>query len=487
MNTTLLVAALCSSTIYASGCQSIESTASSTTSPNSPIILDGKCNEWNRPNAGFADDRYIYLTFSPPSDSLQAIQAAPYTTRIRIDADTNPKTGRPMQWMSLETSLQEPQGVDLLIELSPKNDLGTIGIGSSVMHYASSDKSTSIGHAALGFMFLPTFSAPQYELRIDRHAPGAHILPKEGPLEIVIDQVDQNDRFRWSTTINLKLPTLGDAARPDAIIPEKPKKSVRIMSANVLFSSPIKDPAPFKRIIDATDPDVILYQEWFNTPAEDVQSWLDTHAGNGWSVHMPSAKAGVAIATRRPIITSYESVLPPSSSGRPARGVAALIDTDAGELLAISIHLKCCGSANSPEDNKRIEQAKSINDFVRFVHAQHPKAKIVIAGDFNLVGSYEPMAAMIDSLGAQGQDLTPIDPQILADASTITWNDEKSRFSPGRLDWILIDESTSSATNAFVLDTRILSNASLSIMGLQRDDSKASDHLPIIIDLKKAK
>ena len=487
MNITLLATLLCSSTIYASGCQSIESASTPTANPHAPIVIDGKCDEWATPNTGIADDRYIYLHFSPPSDSLQAIQAAPYTTRIRIDADQNPKTGRPMQWMSLEASLQQPQGVDLLIELSPKNDLGTIGIGSSVMHYDPSGTGTSIGHAALGFMFLPTFSAPQYELRIDRHAPGSAALPSQGPIEIVIDQVDENDRFLWSTTIGVELPALGKADKPDALIPAKPKKSVRIMSANVLFSSPLKDPAPFKRIIDATDPDVILYQEWFNTPAEDVQNWLDTHAGKGWALHMPSAKAGVAIASRQPIITAYETVLPPSNSGRPARGVAALIDTDAGELLAISIHLKCCGSADSPEDHKRIEQAQSINDFVRFVHTQHPKAKIVIAGDFNLVGSYEPMAAMIDSLGAQGQDLTPIDAQILADASTITWNDEKSRFSPGRLDWVLIDESTSTAANAFILDTRALSDASLNIMGLERNDSQASDHLPIVIDLKKAR
>ncbi len=487
MNTILLAAVLCSSTICTLGCQSIESAASPDSNSNSPIIIDGNCQEWSTPNTGLADDRYIYLHFSPPSAPPQAIQAAPYTTRIRIDADQDPRTGRPMQWMSLEASLQQPQGVDLLIELSPKNDLGTIGIGSSVMHYTPSGKATSIGHAALGFMFLPTFGASQYELRIDRHAPGSATLPTQGPIEIVIDQVDENDRFLWSTTIRVELPALGNADKPDALIPAKPKKSVRIMSANVLFSSPLKDPAPFKRILDATDPDVILYQEWFNTPAEDVQNWLDTHAGKGWSVHMPSPKAGVAIASRQPIITTYETILPPSNSGRPARGVAALIDTDAGELLAISIHLKCCGSADSPEDNKRIEQAKSINDFVRFVHTQHPKAKVVIAGDFNLVGSYKPMAAMIDSLGAQGQDLTPIDAQILADASTITWTDEKSRFSPGRLDWILIDESTSTAANAFILDTRTLSDASLNMMGLQRNDSKASDHLPIVIDLKKAR
>lgn len=447
-------------------------------------MLDGDCSEWEHPNSGIADNRFIYLHFSPKSEFPQTIQSAPYTTRIRIDIDQDPKTGRPMQWMSIEASMQQPQGVDLLMELSPKNELGSIGIGSSVMSYDQAGTGKSIGHAAIGFMFLPTYGASAYELRIDRLAPGASILPNEGTIEIVIDQVDKDDRFLWSTTIRVELPLLGDSAKSDVLIAAKPKKSVRVMSSNVLFSSPLKEPAAFKRVLHAIDPDVILYQEWFNTDVSDVQQWLDTYAGKGWRVHMPSSKAGVAIATRNRVITTYESVLPPSNTGRPTRGVAALIDTDAGELLAISIHLKCCGSAGSSEDLKRIEQAKSINDFVRFVRQQHPKAKVVIAGDFNLVGSYEPMAAMVDSLGIRGEDLTPINAQQLGDASMITWNDEKSRFSPGRLDWMLIDESMSTAVNAFILDTRSLSDASLNLMGLHADDSKASDHLPIVIDLK---
>ena len=48
---------------------------------------------------------------------------------------------------------------------------------------------------------------------------------------------------------------------------------------------------------------------------------------------------------------------------------------------------------------------------------------------------------------------------------------------------MLIDESMSKAANAFILDTRALSPASLDAMGLHADDSKASDHLPIVIDL----
>jgi len=485
MNTIILAAILSSSSLASLGCQSIPTTNTEpTATENTPMVLDGSPDEWDRPNSGYADGHAIYLNFSPKTDFPSAIQAAPYTTRIRIDADQNPKTGRPMRWMSLTAMVQEPQGVDLLVELSPKNEQGTIGIGSSVIEYDQSGNPTYTGHAALGFAFLPTYASTTYEARIDRLAPGAALLANAGPIDIVIDQIDEDGRFLWSTTIVLDLPKITQSPKPDVAIPEKPKKSVRVMSSNVLFSSPLKNPEPFARVLDAIDPDVILYQEWFNTPIEKVQGWLDTHAGKGWSVHMPSSKAGVAIATRNRVITTYDTVIAESGTGRPARVVAALIDTDAGELLAISIHLKCCGNAGSSEDAKRIDQAKSINAFVRFVHEQHPRAKVVIAGDFNLVGSYEPMATMVEGLGKRGRDLSTVEAQQLGDASMITWKDEKSRFSPGRLDWMLIDESMSKAVNAFILDTRTLSDASLRRMKLEPDDSKASDHLPIVIDLK---
>ena len=458
--------------------------------PIAPITLDGDFADWDQTNTARADGRYLYIHFSPQGEPPHAIQAAPYTTRLRLNADDNDATGRAMNSMnsmSMEAAIQEPQGVDLLIELSPPNELGSIGIGAQVTDYADSENSKQIGHAGLGFMCLPTFGSTQYEARLDRFAPGATILQTPGTAEITIDQVDAEGAFLWSTTMRVELPELApelaSANTPIASIPIKPAKSVRVMSSNVLYSSPLENPGPFDRVLDAINPDVILYQEWFKTQAPKVDAWLKEYAGPGWTLHMPNDQAGVAIATRHPIIERYDSVIPSLGTGRPARAVAALIDTDAGELLAISIHLKCCGSAGSEEDNKRIAQAQAINSFVREVHQSHPEAKVVIAGDFNLVGSYIPMDTMADSLGMHGEDLSVVHAQQLGNQSMVTWNDEKSRFSPGRLDWMLIDESMSTAHNAFILDTRSLSLDALEELGLEADDSKASDHLPIVMDL----
>jgi len=450
----------------------------------STIVLDGEFSDWvDQPDA-LGSTQFISIHFAPKNDHPQTIQAAPYTTRIRIDADNDPHTGRPMRTMQLDSSIRPPQGVDLLVELSPKNEQGTIGIGSAVTRYAQQGAATALGHADLGFEFLPTYQSPQYEARIDRLAPGAGMLRQSGTISIVVDQIDKNGGLLWSSApMVVDLPPSAEPTPVNAVIPPKPSRSVRVMSSNVLFSSPLKNPEPFERVLGAIDPDVILYQEWFNTPADEVQRWLNAHAGTGWRVHMPDSKAGVAIATTKPIITTYQAVIPPSGNERPARAVAALIDTDAGELLAISVHLKCCGNAGSEEDLKRIDQAKSINAFVRSVHKKHPDAKVVIAGDFNLVGSRTPLDTIRASLGIHGEDLSTVNTIHIGERSMITWNDEKSRFSPGRLDWMLIDESMSTPAHAFILDTRTLSDGSLEAMGLHPDDSKGSDHLPIVMDL----
>jgi len=458
-------------------------TQTASIAPAAPITLDGDFADWDQTNTAMADGRYIYIHFSPQGEPPHAIQAAPYTTRLRLNADDNDATGRSMSTMSIEAAIQKPQGVDLLIELSPPNKLGSIGIGAQVTNYTKPDSPEQIGHAGLGFMCLPTFGSTQYEARLDRFASGAALLQMKGTVEFTIDQVDAAGAFLWSTTMRVELPDLAPVNTPIASIPTKPESSVRVMSANVLYSSPLENPGPFDRVLGAIDPDVILYQEWFKTESTKVNAWLKEYAGSDWTLHMPNDQAGVAIATRHPIVERYDSVIPSSGTGRPARAVAALIDTDAGELLAISIHLKCCGSAGSEEDNKRIAQAQAINSFVREVHQNHPQAKVVIAGDFNLVGSYIPMDTMADTLGMHGEDLSVVHAQQLGNQSMVTWNDEKSRFSPGRLDWMLIDESMSTAHNAFILDTRSLSMDALEELGLEADDSKASDHLPIVMDL----
>lgn len=479
--------------LIAGGC-SVQGTESTSEERVSPIragsgdakLLDGEFGDWAPDEHAHADGRWVWLRFAPETRPTQAIQAAPYTTRIRIDADGDASTGMSMEVPRVgdEAMQERPQGVDVLIAFSPENDEGGFGIGTGVTRYDADGHADAIGHASMGVSCLPTYASEQYELRIDRLGDASDVLRASGPIEVIVDQVDASGETLWSDRFTLELPER-DAEKQviDATMPERPADAVRVMSANVLFSAPLSEPMAFKRVFDAIGPDVILYQEWFRTERAKVEGWIDQHAGSDWTLHFPDERAGVAIATRHPIIARYDEALPPSGEGRPARACAALIDTDAGELLAISVHLKCCGSAGSDEDLTRIDQAKAINAFVDHVHAQHPDAMVVIGGDYNLVGSRTPLDVMARGLGVNGDDLDPALTPVLGDPSVVTWVDEKSRFGPGRLDWLLYDDSRSELINALMLDTRVLTDGSLDAMGLERGDTTASDHLPMVVDL----
>ena len=58
-------------------------------------------------------------------------------------------------------------------------------------------------------------------------------------------------------------------------------------------------------------------------------------------------------------------------------------------------------------------------------------------------------------------------------------------FSPGRLDWILYSDATLEVVNAFVLNTDKLSARALADAGLESEDTQASDHLPVVVDVRR--
>lgn len=436
-----------------------------------PIVIDGADAEWPAasPVEAVADDRHLFVRFAPASGE-HAIQAAPFTTRILIDTDDQPGTGMPIAGL----------GVDVGVLLSPPNQNGT-GVGSQVMLYGPDGFGSSTGHAQLGFLFLPTHASEVYEARIDRGS-----LPRatSGPIRVRVDQVMPDGTVIWSATTATTLPDVSITRRDTGSLPPPTPGSVRVLALNVLFSAPLNNPAPFRRMIRAIDPEVILFQEWFNQTQPVIQNWVNTNLGPGWTVIAPSTN-GIAIATRLPVLETIPRPLADSGPGADARFAAAVLDTRIGPMIAGSLHLKCCGSAGSSEDQRRIAEAQAINATIADILTRHPGASIAIGGDYNLVGSRTPLETLAAGLGATGADLAPSTPIVLGDATAVTWVDERSMFSPGRLDWILYDPAASRAARAFGLDTRRLSPAALQRSGMMADDSRASDHLPVVIDLTR--
>jgi len=474
-----------------SGCASTQLT-NADPSPSSPpppppaqIILDGDLSDWYNQTGIRADNDELFICFDS-FDESQAIQAADFTTRIRIDADDDPTTGRRQMYQPQDQGMMLSQGIDLTIDISPAGrEFGTLRGGAKLTQYTTTDShavtTQKISHADAGFYFLPTHNAPRYEARIDRTA--LPILQHNGSISIVVEHLAIGGDVLKTQSFTTTLPRYYPSKPINDPIAPNPTNGLRIMSTNVLFSSPLKNPEPFERVIDALDPDAILYQEWFKTTQTDVRDWIDEHLGKDWSLIMMDDRSGVAIATRLKVVESITKPLIAHGSNRPSRVVAAVVESNDQYLILVSLHLKCCGGAGSDEDAKRIAQAHQINGLLLELREKYPDAGIVIGGDFNLVGTRTPLEILTKDIGINQQDLTPVPTIVLGTQSMLTWTDADSSYTPGRLDWLLVDDHAWTPIRSWSLDTARLNDHALKNSGLERDDSRATDHLPIVVDL----
>lgn len=477
-----------------SGCASTQLTSDEpsisqapTTPPPVQIILDGELDDWYGQTGIRADNDEVFICFES-FDESQAIQAADFTTRIRIDADADSMTGMRQMFNTKDLASGQPmmlsQGVDLTIDISPEGrDFGTLRGGSNTRLHTA-DSTQRISHADVGFYFLPTHNSPRYEARLDRSR--MPLLQHDGPISIVVEHRAIGGEVLRTQVFNTTLPRYAPSKPINTPIAQAPKDGVRVMSTNVLYSTPLKDPEPFVRVLDAMNPDVVLYQEWFKTTKEDVLGWIDEHLGKDWSLIMSDDGSGVAIATKLKVIETISKPVVEHRGDRPSRVIAAVIEAHDEQLIVISLHLKCCGGAWSDEDNKRIMQASQIHDLVKELRNKYPDAGVVIGGDYNLVGSRVPLETMSKGIGRDGQDLVPVPTTCLGTQSMLTWTDADSSYTPGRLDWLLVDDRAWTPMSSWSLDTEHLSEQVLKDTGLKRDDSRATDHLPIFVDLVPA-
>ncbi len=484
-----------------SGCVSTQFTSDEpsvsqapTTPPPVQIILDGELDDWYGQTGIRADNDEVFICFES-FDESQAIQAADFTTRIRIDADADSTTGMRQMYHTKDEASGQPmmlsQGVDLTIDISPEGrDFGTLRGGSNTrLHTANSTQRVS--HADVGFYFLPTHNSPRYEARLDRTR--MPLLQHDGAISIVVEHRAVGGEVLKTQSFTTTLPKYAPSKPINTPIAPTPKDGVRVMSTNVLFSTPLNDPEPFVRVLDAMNPDVVLYQEWFKTTKDEVRAWFDTHLDDDFTNSIIDDTSGVAIVTRLPIIEGgIESISEPGASRSRGIALAVLDASEPGSsvpkpLIVVSVHLKCCGGAGSEEDVKRIAQAHQINRIVLELRNKYPDAGVVIGGDYNLVGSRVPLETMSKGIGRDGQDLVPVPTTCLGTQSMLTWTDADSSYTPGRLDWLLVDDRAWTPMRSWSLDTEHLSEQLLKDAGLERDDSRATDHLPIFVDLIPAK
>lgn len=458
------------------------------------ITLDGDMRDWPGASAAVADEHHLYMRFSV-QDERYTLQSDSAPTAIMIDADANRSTGYQVESDSGLAAL----GVDLVVEFSPIRSEGSSGRGVVLYALGNDGTRTPLSVYDWDFSCAPTYASQWYEVRISRTPSGDTPVPQAGLLTSgtisgAFVRYDGRGRIVASSEVfsTAAGPCCMDGARrSDLEVPKKEPNVLRVMSYNVLRSSPLSKPEPFKRIFEAVKPDVILVQEWEAGSAREFAGWFNEHLmrEGGWDVVADAGKVaeggGVAIVTKYPAKTVTNDLQTSSSDGSSHRVRFALgyVETPMGNLLAGSVHLKSRGSAGSPEDTRRVAEAAAINTAVREATSGQKPAFVFVGGDMNLVGSFAPLETMIAAGDLDGSDLTIATPRTLGDRTSVTWSEKGNEFSPGRLDYIVYSDSRASVVRSFVLDTSRLSAETLAACGLEAGDcADASDHLPVVVD-----
>lgn len=445
------------------------------------IILDGSTDDWPEDQVAVGDQYYLYVRFSP--GEVITPQANDETLVVSLDIDDSASTGL----------VSGDMGIDLEIAFSPPYE-GDIGNGTFVAALTPDGEKIQLPAAMLDMTIAPSHASDWFEMRIGRLVPGENVLPREGLLTsgrvrgkmALFNKAGR--RVAEAPEFSASLPTAARTPkRVRASIPGKSLGSVRLVSYNVLNASPNENPEPFARMLRALNPDVVLVQEWYDTPGPELAEWFNTHVPvNGRWRAVTGEGRGVAVISRYDLsaMGPPSLIIAPEGEDRIVRVLPALVETPIGPMATASVHLKCCGSLDSREDRLRVVEAQAIKSLMLEQTRDLGPHVRVVAGDYNLVGGRQPLTILMEGFDTDGSDARVARPFVLGDSTMYTWTSPKSRFLPSRLDYAVYSDSTAVLERAFVLDPARLSSAVVTELGLEELDAMSSDHRPVVMDLR---
>ncbi len=477
------------------------------------IVIDGLFDDWGpvQPTlidpvdaaGGIVDLRDIHLTSDGRFVHLLVdfgrtvnIQESEVAVHLVLDVDGNESTGLNtfgLNGADLDIILgpdappgqnRRPGGVRLVSTIDPAND--TLPEAQRLNPYD------------IGFTFGPTYASRQFEFRIERGAKLVGLPPMlagrrlRGKIVCADPRgsiVDQSEVFDYELA-----PLDATAQRLLAKMPARIPGALRIMSWNAANGSLFDNPEPFVRVLAAIDPDVIFLQELTDrNSASQLESFLNqrlrSKALNKWTVVFGAGGGNLrcAVASKLPLESAepFELLPYPDWPQRSLRVAGAFVQFANKRLLCVSVHLRCCGGIGSQQDFIRILEVETIREELRKLAESGTVDGIIVAGDFNLVGSRRPLDLLTTRLDITDLSLIEAEPYQLDSLSNATWSDRKQPLVPGRLDYLLFSNNAVALRSTFVLDARDLDPDALHRLGLRSDDTaSASDHFPVVADVQ---
>ncbi len=457
------------------------------------------------------DPAWLYLSFAV-RDTITA-QGLPGTLHILLDTDDDTSTGNTVFGLA---------GVDAVLDLSRTNagPAGTRGAGFSLRAPDGTAATQGLGAHRnahdVGLLVLPTWSATRFELRTARAGADDGFARLGERVRVQLVFADQGAvRSRTEPVRHTMRTRRGPDPFPrwaDAI-PARPAGSVRMAHWNVAHER-FRTPERHARLLAAVRPDVVLLDEVYENVSDAALAAFFAEPGLAalgrwqWVRAESGGRQKTVVATRdraiRPAVSmrrvefapgaldSLRSIVPADFRGTldveendQVSATGAWVDVDGREVLFVPLDLRSAGHHGSPHDAVRLLQVRTLRDAIAR-ELQGRRAPVVIAGDFNPVGAFAPVAELMRGLDVDGSDLHLADTPRLGEATWATWrNPSAALFGPGRLDLTLYPDAALERTGGFVFASEDLTAPRAASLGLERDDSqRASDHLIVVTDLR---
>ena len=396
--------------------------------------------------------------------------------------------------------LQDDEMISIAIDAD--NDINTGfpngGVGSEIAYYFGNKNSyinfpnsTFIGnHSDLQLVALPTVTSNIFEFSIKRS-----LTTDQGTMEmantIAVSVFDGNNGDQIPNSQGGMEYTMQSlpAFESEYDLSKTNPAFKRVISWNMLFDAFLdeeRDEAA-RAVIKSLNPDIIAFQEVYDTPMSDIADFLNEELPNPDGSDWEGAKVwpDIIVFTREKL-EAAESI--------DGNGVFLLYDEDENPMIIYNVHLPCCDN-----DEARQEEIDHILSVMRdkdtgFVYEDD--TPIIITGDFNMVGLAQNVTSFLDgdivNESQYGMDFNPdwdgseledANPYVTGYPSNYTWSSDDSNYNPGKLDWMFYSGSVMDKQNAFVLDTKFLSQNELNSLNLTSDATGiVSDHLPLVID-----
>ncbi|RMH25813.1 MAG: hypothetical protein D6691_09160 [Candidatus Hydrogenedentota bacterium] len=307
------------------------------------------------------------------------------------------------------------------------------------------------------------------------------------------------------------LPTLAWSWNPTAGDFSKASPSdVRLMAYNTArnFISVSAADSTFSRILKAIDPDVIAFEEIRDNITTTqlvsrLNSILPLAGGQSWKVHLGKSDGTIrTVLASRTTQTLQMLDTVPASEVRGVNGALVQMPrpTYDFDLYVMAVHLKAlAGGTNTQRRQKACDAlAKWFGDL------RTPGGAIdlptstpaIVMGDFNFVDP-DPQQPEVTLRTGDIVDNATYGPDIkpdwdASDLFDVTPRDPYTNATytypnftpPSRIDRFYLTDSVAIVKNAFILNTKSMTQTQLSAAGLDAHDTElASDHLPIVMDI----